>query len=86
MGGRARFRDALWIVILGTIIGVLIGIYLSGILASIVMFFLWLVLVKHFFNCGWVKAIVVSIVAVITFVVISMLLEYFLGISLFGIF
>jgi hypothetical protein len=29
------------------------------------MFIIWLALVKHFFDCGWLKALAISIIAVI---------------------
>ncbi|MCW4045685.1 MAG: hypothetical protein NWE94_09245 [Candidatus Bathyarchaeota archaeon] len=71
---HAKFTDALWIVVLGTIIGSVFGYFFSGIIASIIMLIIWLALVKHFFDCGWLKALVISIVAVLIFMAIAFLL------------
>ena len=67
---KAKFTDALWIVILGTVIATFFGAYFTGIIAAIIQLILWLALIKHFFDCGWLKAFAISILAVIIFVVI----------------
>lgn len=75
---NAKFTDAIWIVFLGTIIGsvvnFLVGSLLGGIVGSIIMLFVWLALIKHFFDCGWIKAFAIALVAVIVFVVIAFVL------------
>jgi len=45
---------------------------------------IWLALVKHFFDCGWLKAFVISILAVIIFVVIVVILTI-IGIAILTI-
>jgi hypothetical protein len=59
---RAKFTDALWIVVLGVVTGAIISYFGGGILASIIMLIIWLALIKHFFDCGWLKAIVAAII------------------------
>ncbi len=74
---KAKFTDALWIVILGTIIGAVFQAFLEGILGllgSIIMLIVWLALVKHFFDTGWLKAFVIAILAVIIYIVIVAIL------------
>jgi hypothetical protein len=71
---NAKFTDAIWIVVLGIVIGSIIGWLIGGIIASIIMFFVWLGLIKHFFDCSWFKAFVIAIIAVIVFVIIAFLL------------
>ena len=71
---KAKFTDALWIVVLGTVIGSGFGYFFSGIIASIIMLIIWLALVKHFFDCGWLKALAISIVAVLIFIAIAVVL------------
>jgi len=71
---KAKFTDALWIAILGTVIGSGFGYFFSGIIASIIVLIIWLALVKHFFDCGWLKALAISIVAVLFFIAISVVL------------
>jgi len=79
---KAKFTDALWIVVLGTVIGLGFSYfsaeslgYFTGIIASIIMLVIWLALVKHFFDCGWLKALAISIVAVLIFMAITVLLS-----------
>ena len=73
-GEKAKFVDAIWIVVLGTIISTIFNYFFSGIIASIILFIILLGLVKHFFDCGWWKALTIAILAVIIFVVIIAIL------------
>jgi len=73
-GEKAKFFDAVWIVILGTIIGAVVNAFIGGLIAAIIMFIVWLALIKHFFDCGWLKAFVIAIIAVIIFVIIVAIL------------
>ena len=78
---KAKFLDAVWIVLLGTVIGAVVGAYISGLVAAVIMFIVWLALIKHFFDCGWLMAFVIAIIAVILFVIIVAILAI-LGIGL----
>jgi hypothetical protein len=74
---KAKFTDALWIVVLGTIIGAVFQSFLEGalgLLGSIIMLIIWLALVKHFFDTGWVKALVIAILAIIIYIIIVAIL------------
>ena len=71
---KAKFLDAVWIVVLGTVISAVFNALFSGIIASIILFIILLGLVKHFFDCGWWKALAIAILAVIIFVVIVVIL------------
>ena len=73
-GKRARFVDGLWIAALGTLIGIVLGSFLTGLIAEIVMIIVWLALIKHFFHCGWLKALLTAILAIIIFIVITFVL------------
>ncbi len=73
---KAKLIDAVWIVILGTVVGVLLGILVGGLVGAIIQLIIWLALVKHFFDCGWLKALAISIFAVIIFVVLITLLAF----------
>jgi hypothetical protein len=87
---KAKFTDAIWIVVLGTVISTFFGAFLSdiiafsGLIAAVILLLLWLGLVKHFFDCGWLKAFVVSILAVIIFVVVVAILAI-IGIAILTI-
>ena len=78
---KAKFTDAIWIVVLGVVLGAVVGFFVSGLVAWIIMFVVWLALIKHFFDCGWLKAFAIAVVAVIIFVIIIVIL----GIIGFGI-
>jgi hypothetical protein len=67
---KAKFTDAIWIVLLGTVIGAVVGTLIGGLVAAVIMFVVWLALIKHFFDCGWVMALAIAMIAVIFFVVI----------------
>lgn len=71
---KAKFTDAIWIAVLGTIVATVFGALFTGIIATIIQLILWLALVKHFFDCGWLRALAISILAVIIFVVVVTLL------------
>jgi hypothetical protein len=74
---KAKFTDALWIVVLGTVIGAVFQAVLEGILGllgSLIMLIIWLALVKHFFDTGWLKALVIAILAVIIYIIIVAIL------------
>ena len=71
---KAKFTDAIWIVILGTVIGGIFGWLFVGIIAFIIQLLIWVALVKHFFDTGWLTALGISILAVIIFAVIAVIL------------
>jgi hypothetical protein len=82
---KAKFTDALWIVVLGTVISSIFGYFFEGwgIIASLILFVIILGLVKHFFDCGWLKALAIAIIAAIIYVVIATILVLIgIGISL----
>ena len=71
-GDNAKFLDAVWIIVLGTLIGAIFSYFeIVGIIALIIQFVVWLALVKHFFDTGWVYAFIISVLAVIILIVIA---------------
>ena len=82
---KAKFTDALWIVVLGTVISSIFGYFFEGwgIIASLILFVIILGLVKHFFDCGWLKALAIAIIAAVIYIVIATILVLIgIGISL----
>ena len=71
---NAKFTDAIWIVVLGIVIGAIVGALIGGLIAAVIMFFVWLGLIKHFFDCGWFKAFVIAIISVVVFIIIAVVL------------
>jgi hypothetical protein len=83
---KAKFTDALWIVILGTVISIIFqGIFELGIISSIILLIILLGLVKHFFDTGWIKALIIAIVAAIIWIIIGIILLSLLGLAVIGI-
>jgi hypothetical protein len=94
-GRNAKFTDAVWIVVLGTLVGAVFEAIFAGgsgilsLLSSIIVFFIWLGLVKHFFDTGWLRALAVVILVVIIYVIIAIILAAILvaigiGAAIFG--
>jgi len=71
---KAKFTDSLMIVVLGTVIGSVLQFAFSGIVAGLIVLIVWLALIKHFFDCGWPRAFLIALVAVVIFVVIGVVL------------
>jgi hypothetical protein len=75
---NAKFTDALWIAAIGAVVFYLFNAFVTeylsiwwlSLLSYVVLLIIWLALVKHFFDCGWLKALAISIIAVIIAVVI----------------
>ena len=74
---------AVKIVAIGTLVGAVLGALVSGIISWIVMVVVWLALIKHFFDCGWLKALLVAIVTIVVFIIIGVVLAL-LGFALFS--
>jgi hypothetical protein len=78
---KAKFTDALWIAVLGTVIADVLGIFIVGLIATLIVLFVWIALIKHFFDCGWLKAIAIGIIAIVFLIVIAAILAL-LGIAI----
>ncbi|MEM1557111.1 MAG: hypothetical protein QXT26_01095 [Thermoproteota archaeon] len=79
---KAKFTDAIWIVVLGVVLGTIIGTFLHGLIGALVTFIVWLALIKHFFDCGWLKAFLIAVLAAIIFIVIAVIISILLGVAL----
>jgi len=73
---KAKFTDAVLIVVVGTVVGAMFGAFFTGFVAAIIQFILWLLIVRHFFDCGWLKALAISIVAIVILIVIVVALAF----------
>jgi hypothetical protein len=82
---KAKFSDAVWIVILGSIIGGVLGAFNWGLIGSIIVFILWLALIKHFFDCGWIKALLIAILAVIIQFSVAFILGLIFGVTIIAL-
>lgn len=81
---KAKFTDSIWIVALGIIIATILGTWVHGLLGFIITLIVWLALIRHFFDTGWMKALLLAIVLVIVLFIVGLILAA-LGIAmLFG--
>ena len=65
---KAKFTDAIWIAVLGIILRTIIVMALLpniAWLATIVVAIVWLLLIRHFFDTGWIKGIFITIIAIV---------------------
>ncbi|MBS7616632.1 hypothetical protein KEJ45_05495 [Candidatus Bathyarchaeota archaeon] len=78
---RALFSDAFIIALVGTFLSTLFIIFIPyGLLASILGIIVWLLLIKQFYETGWLGAIAVGILAIIIFLAVLILLALVFGI------
>jgi hypothetical protein len=81
-GEKAKFTDAVWIGILGTVVNAIIGSLVGGSLGSIAQFVAYLYLVKTYYETGWGNAIIISVLAVIIMAAVLVLVGMLFGVSL----
>jgi hypothetical protein len=81
---NAKFTDAIMIVVLSNIANVIVGMFLTDIIATVIQVVVYLLLIKKYYECDWVKAIMVAIVVGIVSAIIGAGLAIFLGIGLGG--
>jgi hypothetical protein len=82
---KAKFTDALWIVFLGSVINTVVGAFIGNLIATIILLIVWLALIKHFFDCGWIKAFAIAVVAVVIFAVVIAILAIIVAIIGIGV-
>jgi len=78
---KAKFTDAFWIALVGSIVGSLLSQWVPYIGFFIVLI-LWLALIKHFYDTGWLGALGISIVTVIVWFIIVLALKFLLGFNI----
>jgi len=79
---RALFSDAFVISLLGTIVANIVSLFmpsapLIGLILSLVI---WLLLIRHYYETGWLGALAVAVLAVIVYVAIWFILFLLLAI------
>lgn len=81
---RALFSDAFVISLLGTILSIIFAVLLPGWLTLLVSILVWLLLIKRFYETGWLGALAVGILAIIVYLAILIILALIFG--LLGLF
>jgi hypothetical protein len=81
---KAKFSEAAWIVVLGVVVDAVVGVVINRSFAPIVQLVVWLYLVKTYFDTDWVKAFIISVVAVLVAVGVTFAISM-LGLSYLSI-
>ena len=80
-GRRSRFADAFLISLLGTILSTVFFLFIPyGLVALLLNILVWLLLIKSLYKTGWFGAIAVGILAIIIFLVVTVILALLFGI------
>jgi len=81
---KAKFTDAIMIVVISSVVNGVLRLFLGGLLGVIAQLLVTLYLIKHYYECGWGKAAAVAIVTVVIFIIVAAVLGTILGIGLGG--
>ncbi|MEM3090243.1 MAG: hypothetical protein QXW17_00595 [Candidatus Bathyarchaeia archaeon] len=76
---RALFSDAFIISLLGTVLSIIFAVLLPGWITLLVSIFVWLLLIKRFYETGWLGALAVAILAIIVYLAILLILAFIFG-------
>lgn len=80
-GKRALFSEAFIISFLGTVSSTLLLMFIPyRLIALFFSIFVWLLLIKHLYETGWLGATAVGILAIVVFLVVAVLLALLFGI------
>lgn len=79
---RATLGDAFVISLLGSAVSSICSIFFSPLIGLILSLIVWLLLIRHYYETGFLGALAVSILAVIVFIVVAFLLSFLLAVPL----
>lgn len=80
-GKRALFSDAFVISLLGTIVANVVSFFIEQSLIGLILsLIIWLLLIKHYYETGWLGALAVAILAVVVYIAIWFVLFLLLAI------
>ncbi len=83
---RALLSDAFVISLLGTIVGNICMLFFPTLVGLVLSLIVWLLLIRHYYETGWLGAIAVAVLAVIVYMVVLFIMAILLAIPflLFG--
>ena len=79
---RTTLGDAFVISLLGSAVSSICSIFFSPLIGLILSLIVWLLLIRHYYETGFLGALAVSILAVIVFIVVAFLLSFLLAVPL----
>ncbi len=77
---RALFSDALVISLLGTVVGNICSLFFPPVIGLILSLLIWLLLIRRYYETGWLGALAVAVLAVIIYVVVLIVLAFIFAI------
>jgi hypothetical protein len=77
---RSLLSDAFIISLLGTVLSTVFFMFIPSLLALTLSIIVWLLLIKRLYKTNWLKTFAIGILAIIIFLVITILLALFFGI------
>ncbi len=77
---RALFGDAFVIALLGTVVSGICNYFFSPLIGAVLSLLVWLLLIKRYYETGWLGALAVGILAAIISVVMSIVILFILAI------
>jgi hypothetical protein len=79
---RALFSDALVISLLGTVVGNICLLFFPPVIGLLLSLIVWLLLIRRYYETGWLGALAVAVLAVIIYVVVLVILAFLFAIPL----
>lgn len=80
---RTKFGDAFVISLFGTLTGTILNLFISQYwVGAILSLIVWLLLIRRYYETGWLRALAVGILAVVVMVVLVFVLELLVAIGL----
>ena len=79
---RALLGDAFVIALLGTAVSGICNYFFSPLIGAVLSLLVWLLLIRHYYETGWLGALAVGILAVIVAVVMFIVVLFILALVL----
>lgn len=79
---RALFSDALVISLLGTVVANICLLFFPPVIGLVLSLIVWLLLIRRYYETGWLGALAVAVLAVVIYVVVLVILAVLLAISI----
>ncbi|MDH5419659.1 MAG: hypothetical protein OEY39_07420 [Candidatus Bathyarchaeota archaeon] len=77
---RALFSDAFVISLLGTVVSNICSLFFPPVIGLILSLIVWLLLIRRYYETGWLGALAVAILAVIIYVMVWVILAFLFAI------
>ena len=79
---RALFSDAFVISLLGTVVANICLLFFPPVIGLVLSLIVWLLLIRRYYETGWLGALAVAVLAVVIYVVVLVILAVLLAISI----